>query len=257
MLDTAFIGKNLIYLEETSSTNDFLVQLLSQNPFLVQGTVVLAGYQTGGRGQQGSCWQSNSNENLLLSVLFKPKFLLAHEQFALSQAIALGILDFLRSDFGLSRPIFGIKWPNDLYVLGVERKKIGGILIENVLQGMFVQQSVVGIGLNINQTVFDLSLPNATSLRSIFGIDFDVRLLCGMLLLCLERRYLQLQSGDFGQIRSDYLADLLGYGQFQMFLIEGKRCRGRIVGVDELGFLMVSIDGIVLKFTNKALSFIF
>lgn len=113
--------------------------------------------QSRGRGQRGNSWSSSAGANLTFSVVLCPGFLETAQQFYLSKAVSLAVCDTVES-FGV-RP--QVKWPNDIYIDG---RKVAGILIENDLAGNFLSRSVVGIGINVNQTEFDPALPNPTSL---------------------------------------------------------------------------------------------
>ena len=132
---------------------------LIKNTEVAEGTVVLAKEQTSGRGQVNNTWESSYGDNLLMSIVLYPEFLHAGNQFLLSKFVSLAIVDFL--SYYLENVT--IKWPNDIYV---GNKKIAGVLIENSLRGAFISSSVVGIGLNVNQTEFSSSIPNPTSLKN-------------------------------------------------------------------------------------------
>eukprot|EP01137_Pigoraptor_chileana_P015025 Opistho-2@5140 len=107
--------------------------------------VIITDNQTAGRGQRGNVWEASIGENLTFSLILKPNFLKASEQFQLNVAVSLGVLDCLSEyiDEDLK-----VKWSNDIYF---QNQKMGGILIENTLQGYQIGYSVIGIGLNINQ----------------------------------------------------------------------------------------------------------
>ena len=142
---TLFVGQNIIYLPTCQSTNNEALQFLADGT-AYEGDMVVTDGQTQGRGQRGNQWIAQSGQNLTFSLVLQPTFLLASEQFWLNMAVSLAVYDSL-SPFipaGLR-----IKWPNDIYV---NDRKMGGILIENALQGYNLAHSVVGIGLNINQT---------------------------------------------------------------------------------------------------------
>ena len=148
------MAENIRWFDTIDSTNTRLVALHSELP---DRTVYAARFQTAGRGQQGNRWESRAGENLMFSILLKPDFLPASDQFILSQIVALGLLDYLQSR-GLTATI---KWPNDIYA---GDRKICGTLIETGLADKRVSWAVAGIGLNVNQQVFDPSLPNPTSM---------------------------------------------------------------------------------------------
>ncbi|KIO52570.1 biotin--[acetyl-CoA-carboxylase] ligase [Flavobacterium hibernum] len=155
----------LIKLDAIDSTNDFLKSLASQDE-LDNFTVITAETQTKGKGQMGAKWLSESGKNLIMSALVKD-FVFSNEQvFNLSIIVSLSVIDVLKS---LDISDLSIKWPNDIMSYN---KKIGGILIENTLKSDGRIVSVVGLGLNVNQTNYD-ELPNASSLAVIAGRSFD------------------------------------------------------------------------------------
>lgn len=156
----------LIHINETNSTNNYLQSLCSEQK-VEELTVVVADFQTSGRGQRGNSWESAPGKNLLFSTVIFPEFLEARRQFLISQVISLAIkeeLDTYTSDIS-------IKWPNDIYW---KEKKICGMLIENDLMGRNINQSIAGIGININQEIFHSSAPNPVSLLQITGEEHDL-----------------------------------------------------------------------------------
>ncbi|WP_348797015.1 biotin--[acetyl-CoA-carboxylase] ligase [Flavobacterium adhaerens] len=155
----------LIKLDAIDSTNDFL-KGLSNKQELQNFTVVTAENQLKGKGQMGSKWKSEIGKNLITSILIKD-FLLHNEAvFNLNVAVSLAVIRVLKN---YNIPDLSIKWPNDIMSAN---KKIGGILIENTLKGKNIVSSIVGIGLNINQTHFP-NLPRASSLSLICDTFFD------------------------------------------------------------------------------------
>lgn len=152
-----------IHLEETSSTSTYLKQLVSsQGTILLPWTVVSTHIQSQGRGQRGNSWESTPGENITLSLLLYPSPMETWESiepFDLSIFVSLALCDFLKTYLPHQR--IKIKWPNDIYV---DNKKIAGILIENEWINTQLCQSIIGIGLNINQTIFISDAPNPTSL---------------------------------------------------------------------------------------------
>ncbi|RZK17300.1 MAG: biotin--[acetyl-CoA-carboxylase] ligase [Hymenobacter sp.] len=235
---TLFTGRQLVWLPACPSTNSVAQQLQRENR-ASEGCTVITGHQTAGRGQRGNQWEAAANENLTLSVVWHPTFLAATEQFSLSQAVALAALDWARRWLGASgETSLRVKWPNDLYA---GNQKLGGILIENTLSGSKIQSSVVGIGLNVNQS--DFPIPTATSLSLLTGRHYDLAKAAARLLECLEARYLQLRAGRISQLRQDYLAALYRYQQPHQFLIDGQPTMGEIVGVEPDGHLAVQLAG--------------
>jgi len=146
------------YIQSVNSTNILLAKLLHESDF-PEGFVVCANFQTMGRGQQGNSWESEKNKNLLFSLLLYPKHIPINEQFLISQIVSIGIKRVLDK----YADNISIKWPNDIFW---NDRKIAGILIENSLQGNCIKNSIVGIGLNVNQIAFQHA-PNAVSLKQI------------------------------------------------------------------------------------------
>lgn len=208
-----------------------------------EGCTVITDFQTAGRGQRGNQWQGAPAENLMLSVVWQPTFMAAIEQFRLSQTVALGVHDWAVALLGPDQKL-KLKWPNDLYY---GNQKLGGILIENSLSGPKIQNSIIGIGLNINQQ--DFALPTATSFSFITGRPHSREALAARLLECLERRYLQLRAGQVGRLRRDYLQALYRYQEIHPFIIDGQTVSGQIVGVEEDGRLAVAIGNELRRFS--------
>ena len=152
-------------VKELASTNDYLAELCKQGKAEEFHTVI-AEKQTSGKGQRGNCWESEPGKNLTFSIVLYPTAIEANKQFHLSMLASIAIIDTL-TDYTDG---FSIKWPNDIYW---HDKKICGILIENELEGQYLSQSIIGIGLNINQTEFLSSAPNPVSLYQIIGKEID------------------------------------------------------------------------------------
>ncbi|UYZ63068.1 biotin--[acetyl-CoA-carboxylase] ligase [Hymenobacter weizhouensis] len=231
---TLFTGQQLIWLPECASTNTEAQALVVQNR-ATDGCCVITDKQTAGRGQRGNQWEAAPGENLTLSVVWRPTFLPAADQFQLSQAVALAVHDWARQLLGPD-PALRVKWPNDI-LWGAQ--KLAGILLENTLAGPKIQHSVVGIGININQRVF--GVPTATSLACLTGRAYALAPLAARLLECLERRYLQLRGGGVGALRAEYLRVLYRYQEEHPFEVDGRRELGQIVGVDEAGRLALAL----------------
>jgi biotin-(acetyl-CoA carboxylase) ligase len=144
----------LVALDETASTNQYLSQLCNQlQESVAELTTVTAEFQTAGKGQRGNTWEAEEGKNLLFSFVLYPSFLEARRQFILSQIVSLAI----KEELSRWSDEITIKWPNDIYW---KDKKICGILIENDLSGHHIRRSIAGIGININQEVFNSDAPN-------------------------------------------------------------------------------------------------
>ncbi|MCM1020641.1 MAG: biotin--[acetyl-CoA-carboxylase] ligase [Muribaculum sp.] len=153
---------NTIWLDEVDSTSNYLARNLAADT--PQWTVVAAHCQTAGRGQRGNSWEAEQGKNLTFSLLLHPRGIEACEQFRISQAVSLGIVDTLRPL--LPGREVKIKWPNDIYV---GNSKICGILIENSLSGKTISHSIAGIGINVNQRRFLSNAPNPVSMIQLLG----------------------------------------------------------------------------------------
>ncbi len=246
---TLFTGQQLIWLTECASTNTEAQLLAGQNR-ATDGCCVITDKQTAGRGQRGNQWEAAPGENLTLSVVWRPTFLPAADQFLLSQAVALAVHDWLSALLGPT-PALRVKWPNDIFY---GSQKLGGILIENTLSGAKIQHSVVGIGLNINQQQFGVS--TATSLGQLTGRAYPLVALAARLLESLERRYLQLRAGRVGELRAAYLQVLYRFEEEHAYEAAGQPMRGRIVGVDATGRLALAVGGQVQHFDLKEIRYL-
>lgn len=233
---TLFFGKKIVYLPTCHSTNDIAAELVRSGK-ATEGTVIIADEQTAGRGQHGTNWLANRGQNFTFSLVLMPTFLTLNEHFLLSQAIALGIRSYLAE---LTENVC-IKWPNDLYVNNL---KIGGTLIENSLQGTRLAHSVVGIGLNINQSSFSSLGPGRiTSLRLETGQTFHLAEQLPLLLLALEKMYLRLRAGHLDRLRGEYRQHLLGFGETRSYIIDQQSTAGIIQGVSPAGKLLLELAG--------------
>ena len=228
--DNLFIGQNRVHLLETDSTNNY-ARTLVRDKMPIEGTVVTTDKQTNGRGQRSNSWLAEPSSNLTCSYILRPAFLAAKDQFMLSAAVALSIFDLI-SDESSEQPV-KIKWPNDILV---GEKKIAGILIENSLRGSNLDHSIVGIGLNVNQTAFQYGL-NATSLKSVLEKDVDIEEVLSRLNSRLEKRYLQLRQGQHQAILSQFNQNLFAFeeermlkvnGEENLFIIRGARPSGEL-----------------------------
>ena len=251
MSNTLFIGKVYYQFEELASTNDFARELLAKSR-PPEGTVVRAVTQTAGRGQFGSRWLSEPGANLTVSVILYPGWLTITDQFQLSEAMALAVRDTVHCPPStVHRPPSTIKWPNDIF-LGDQ--KTAGILIQNSLAGSRLETSVVGIGLNVNQQIFPPEVPNATSLALFAGHIFDLDQVMETLFENLERRYLQLKSGQTESVHAEYRQHLYGLGEEKEFArADGSVFRGIIQGVQADGRLVVLTQSGLEVFSLKTI----
>jgi BirA family biotin operon repressor/biotin-[acetyl-CoA-carboxylase] ligase len=225
---------NIIKIKETDSTNHWLKAQNEKQP-LSEGTVVIAEFQTAGKGQRGNRWESEPGKNITCSILLYPEFLPAKQCFLLSEAVALGLKDVVEQYL---RPV-EIKWPNDLYH---QNKKIAGILIENEWIGPMVGQSVIGIGLNVNQEQFPDILPNAVSMKQILGKEIQIDMLLEKMTHAILFRYQALKAGNTRSIVSAYHDALYRKSGFHLFSDNNGLFSARIERVTDDGSIHLITD---------------
>ncbi|MBK7870858.1 MAG: biotin--[acetyl-CoA-carboxylase] ligase [Saprospiraceae bacterium] len=249
--NTLFIGKVLLDFPELESTNLYALELLTKSK-PIEGTVISTFQQTQGRGQIGSSWESEPHKNLSLSVILHPVFLPLHESFALNLAISLAVRDFIAKNVEKTTKV---KWPNDIYV---GNRKICGILIQNSIGNGLLQSSVVGIGVNVNQTSFSTNAPNATSLTLETARTFPLYDLIDDLCLFVEQRYLNLKkTTSFESLRQEYLQHLYRYGEESSFRrADGSVFQGSINDIMPSGKLLINSAFGEETFSIKEISFL-
>lgn len=156
-----------MYIKQTYSTSTLLREQYSDA--LPHFYTIRTDYQTAGRGQAGNSWESEAGKNLLFSTLLRYEKIHAASQWRLSMLVAVALWDILAKY--LPKEQLAIKWPNDIYF---GDKKLAGILIENSLSGEYVGYTIVGIGVNVHQTIWRSNAPNPISMKEITGDEYDV-----------------------------------------------------------------------------------
>lgn len=238
-----------IHLDTVDSTMQYLARpelSACEDSFIV----VTADYQTAGRGQKGTSWESEAGKNLLLGLLLRPTFLHPQEQFYLSEICALALVETLNT----YSDGFTIKWPNDIYYAD---RKVSGMLLEHTVQGASLSQSIVGIGLNVNQQTFLSDAPNPVSLFQILGRETDREVLLNDFLQRFQTYYQRLERQDFSAIHTSYLQRLFRRNEWAKFRDETGTFEGRIVDVEPTGRLIVeTIEGTLRKFAFKEIAYI-
>lgn len=231
---------NIIKLDAIDSTNSYL-RLLSTHHQLDDFTVVSAEMQTAGRGQMGTSWSTQKGKNLTFSVFKRISCLDKEEQFYISIATSLAIYNALKS---FNIPKLAIKWPNDILS---ENKKICGILIENVIKNNKMTAAIIGIGLNVNQTLFE-NLDQASSLTLISGIHFDLDEVLFRILDHLKHYSKLVTEKDFSQLQEEYESLLFRVHKPSTFqLADGSMTMGFIKGVSNDGKLQVLLEDEIIK----------
>ena len=250
------VNWKIIHLNETDSTNRWLHSPHSASGFTPDVPLaVWTDFQTAGRGCGTNSWESERGKNLLVSLLVHPtealiggdatKPLPAARQFAISEWISVALCELLE------RYIYKevkIKWPNDIYV---EDRKIAGILIENRLQGDRIKDSIIGIGLNVNQQQFLSDAPNPVSLRQLLGHDVDRE--------ALLREYLRLVLcvPSTGTVRTSYWYRSYQRMEKSWYQDQNGRFQATITGVEPDGRLvMTDSEGQERRYAFKKVQFI-
>lgn len=252
------VSVSRINLPAVDSTNSYVRamlqeeatgQVVSANSF--SGfTLVVADDQTKGRGQQGNGWETEKGKNLTFSLLCHPDFILASRQWLISQCMAVAIQQTL------SRYVEGVevKWPNDIYV---GDHKISGTLIECDLQGKHISNCIIGVGININQTVFRSDAPNPTSLQLLTGRPHDREEILSSLLSQFQYYYAQLQEGREDTIRQLYMQHLYRREGFHRYRDVRGVFWAEIADVEPTGHLRLRFeDGNVVRYELKEVQFI-
>jgi BirA family biotin operon repressor/biotin-[acetyl-CoA-carboxylase] ligase len=233
-------------LQVADSTNSWLLQQC-QRKAMPEGTVVVADHQRQGRGQQGNVWQAPPGLNLTCSVLLRPRRLPPRQAFMLNKVAALAVREALAQRIP-HLPV-QVKWPNDVLIAG---QKTAGILIENLIQGPHIADSVLGLGVNLNW--HPEGLP-ATHLGLHTGIQEPVGAFLDLLLAHLNRHYLLLQTERYEVLDEAYQRHLYLRQRPHVFSVDGQPLPGVIQGVDADGQLLVQTEGGLRSFRMKEIAF--
>ena len=241
----------IIKVSATQSTNSLAREWYQSNKNQ-EAVCITAFEQSAGRGQRGAGWVSNAGENLTFSVIFPNPPIDVAAQFVLSAAVGLALLDGLKK---LNIFSLKLKWPNDILA---GNYKIGGILIENILVNGSIGASIIGIGLNVNQTFFQ-DLPQASSLKLIAGNDFLTDEVLKYILVELEQMLEDLKSQSHIEILKKYEGELFRKDKVSTFLLpSGDYLTGIILGITSTGLLKVKVeDEVVQTFELKQLKLLY
>jgi len=230
----------IIKLNAIDSTNSFLRQLCMEKA-IEDYTAVTTKHQTQGRGQMGTVWDSEKGKNLMCSVFKRNNDIDIEHQFYISMVTSLALIKTLQT---FNVPKLNVKWPNDILA---ENNKICGILIENVIKKNKIEASIIGIGLNVNQIGFK-NLPNASSLKELTGIVFDLDELVQVIISNLKFYFNLLANGKFNKLKKEYETYLFRKGKPSSFKLKsGDVIPGFIEGVNENGKLIVRLEDDIRK----------
>ena len=239
----------IIKLDAIDSTNSYLKRLLTKGK-LDDLTVVVSKHQTKGKGRNENIWENEASLNLAFSIYKKFKKLHVDDKFMLNVISSLSVFQLLKEN-NLNK--MKIKWPNDIMTVN---GKISGILIENSVKGKLINESVIGVGINVNQKKFD-ELPNATSLLIETGSEFSLDSLASRLAEIFRKKFLQFEKNE---------EDLLENYNNQLFLknidsnfigLDNKRFYGKIVSVNKRGELRIKkTDRQEINYSENTIKFL-
>lgn len=223
-----------IQLDRVSSTNEFAAFLVSKtNPD--EGTVISSVDQHGGRGQVGRIWHASPGQNITMSVILYPKHIEVHHQFDLNKILSLGIVSALSKI--LPDEEIHIKWPNDIYILD---QKVAGLLVQISSMGHAIQHAIFGIGINVHEKEFPSNLPNPVALCTFSENIPPVSEVIHLVYPHLMDQYHLFHNGNHKMLDRNYQELLYKYNQKSIFSTpDGDKFPGTIIGVDEIGKLMV------------------
>ena len=240
------IAKNNIHFDKISSTNDYALSI--KNHFLFkEGLIISTNFQNNGKGQYGNNWHSEFAKNLLISIVIYPK-LSIKKKFDLNKIASLAVCELL-CYYGLNAYI---KWPNDIIV---NDKKICGILIENIISNNIIKKSVIGFGININQTKFKKYNIPATSLKILNQKSYKLKKLKKELVNYFFKNLYLYRKGNFDNQKYNDL--IYSLNTKKNYLIGDNIVEGIIREVDHLGNLIISVSGRKKIFKEKEISYIF
>lgn len=239
----------MLKLDATDSTNSYIKDLL-RNEHVKNWTIVVADYQTHGKGQFDNEWVSEKGKNLTFSILVKFQNLKTERQFYLNYLVSIAVYNVLR--YYIPDKL-SVKWPNDILS---GQQKICGILIECMLKNDKVKYAVIGIGLNVNQTLFPEAF-KATSLKKILKRTIDRDDLLNKIILELQYQFLLIDKQHFSEIKMMYERILFKKGIPSMFVDNDQKAfMGIISGISEAGKLCVTLeDDTIREFDLKEIRF--
>lgn len=225
------------HFESIESTHVYLAAVVSKTSPRA-GFCVTADYQSGGRGQIGRSWHSAGGQNLLVSYVFYPEVLAASQTFDLAVWVSVALVELVRS-YGIDHVC--IKWPNDIYI---GDQKAGGILIQNTLRGDHIKNSIISVGLNVNEIDFPKDLPNPTSLRKASGQQIIIDDVLQVLTRLLDQSYGLLSSpSGKTELWKRYKEQLWGTDRYLSYqLIDDSIIQARVLDVVADGKLRLLLE---------------
>jgi len=241
----------LVKLNAINSTNNYL-KTISKDVETSNWTVVTAEDQTFGRGQMETKWTSQAGKNLLCSILVRFESLKSQDQFYLNCAVSLGIYNALMK---YDLPKLKVKWPNDIMSVS---KKICGILIENTLINNRISNTIIGIGVNVNQENFPVYLQRAVSMKQILNKELNRDKILEEIVISIQKQFDLLNQNCFDILHRNYEKVLYKKDKPHMFENNTKnKFMGKILGVSNTGKLIVELENeTIKKFNFKEIIFL-
>lgn len=236
-----------IKLHRVDSTNDYAQEYVKNFP-QENNVIFMSNEQTKGKGQRGNSWFSEKNKNLTFSILIKEPEIEIFDFFSINFVVSLALIKLLKKDF----PKVKIKWPNDILI---DKKKTAGILIENSVQNTSISQTIIGIGLNVNQAFFPKELPLATSMtiesNKIYDLDVTMNNFIQYFNFYWKKR------SKLNILKEKYLNNLFAFKQWQEFKDKNGFFRAQIIDIEKSGELVVLDEkNEIRKYFYKEVEFI-
>lgn len=248
---------NILHFNSLPSTYTYVCENAST---MASDTVILADFQTSGRGQRGNTWESEAGSNLLMSMLVRMNRWAARRQFYISEVVSLAVVEALHRTAGVEARV---KWPNDIYV---GDRKITGILISHSLHtgeegDARIAHTVIGVGVNVNQREFHSDAPNPVSLFQLTGKNYDVEALAAMLAALVKAGLTRLEQGEAEAVHTEYMASLWrGDGKMYPFydVASGERFQASVYAVEPMGHLVLRThpEGALRRYAFKEVAWL-
>jgi len=244
-------GARMFGISDCDSTNSLMKVFREKAATDIQsGFVLYTGYQRKGRGHGGSSWESEEWKNLIFSVYYEPADVPAQRAFVISEMVSLSVKATLDGYI----PDVTVKWPNDIYY---RDKKIAGILIENTVMEGRISESIIGIGININQMVFMSDAPNPVSLSQITGLTYETMDILHTFFRKFEVESARLRSNHFDEIHRDYLRSVYRKAGYHPYQDGNGIFEATIKDIEASGYLALERrDGVVSRYGFKEVSYL-
>lgn len=243
------VDYKIVSLHSVDSTNTYLRTYLPEEGEKI--TLVVADYQTAGRGQGLNKWESEAGKNLLFSVLVHPSRVPLRQQFLLAEAGVLALKEVINKYVPEN---ISLKWPNDIYW---KDYKLSGTLIETKIVSGHIKDFIFGVGLNVNQTHFSSDIPNPISLAQIIGHDIDKAHLLKEILQSFQRYFAYIEGGEYDGISGLYHESLYHSKGFHWYRDAQGKFEGAIVEVEDDGHLIMRTrEGVVKSYLFKEIEFV-